>query len=126
MDKIKFFKPSPMQEAINELPCCGCGNPESVYQAIHTMLSYFDLKNKPQIPKSKEFDKIDIYENPFVLFMAYYLDNEEYLNHGTSIGYSWLTEKGETMLRYLKIMESFGYDLTRGPENILWIEGDAE
>lgn len=121
----KFEKMSPLNEAISELPICGCGDPESVYQAIHTMLSYFDLRSKPETPKSKEFDEIDIYESPFVLFMAYYLDDAGYLDHGTSIGYSWLAKKGETLLGYLKIIEPYRYDYDKVPHNILY-EEDAE
>lgn len=127
MDGIKFEKMSPMYEAISELPLCGCGDPESVYQAIHALLSYFDLRNKPEVPKSTDFDKIDIYESPFMLFMVYYLDNKGYLDHGMSIGCSWLTEKGEDMLGYLKIMEAFEYDLDEMPHDILYTDGgDAE
>ena len=39
-----------------------------------------------------------VYESALLLCLAYELDRAELIEHGTSIGYSWLTQDGEYFL----------------------------
>lgn len=90
-------------KAIDSLHICGCGNPERAYKSIHEMLIRVDRFMEP-IPK-EEIDN----PNGCMLFMAYMLDNMGYIEHGTSIYVSWLTSKGEELLKCLTDFEKYSY-----------------
>ena len=105
-----------MYEMISELPCCccGCGNPERTYKAIHEMLLYFDERiDKPWT---------DLSDNPYIQFMAYVLDNEGFMEHGTNINYAWLTDKGKQLVAYLDDFSKYDYEIDDVPLELLYVE----
>lgn len=69
--------------------CCACGAPSLVLKAIAEILESF-LGH----PKGRNMD-IDIYRDGGTLGLAYVIDaNGRYIEHGSSIGGSWLEPTG--------------------------------
>lgn len=104
-----------MYDLIHELGICGCGCPEEAYEAVHKMLKMF-----------KNYDRNTInLDEPHRLFMAYTLDNLEFLEHGSSIYAAWLTDKGNDLLAALDIFkEKYEYDWNAAKDdmpNEFWV-----
>lgn len=106
-------------ELIDELGICGCGSPEEAYKAVHEMLKRAETR-----------DEIITPDEPHVLFMAYMLDRLEFLEHGTSIYSSWLTDKGERLLVALDIFKKkYDYDWQAASDDIpneFWVLEESE
>lgn len=95
----KVFKTTKMYDLIHELGICGCGCPKEAYEAVHKMLIMY---------MAPDYTKIN---DPHELFMAYTLDNLEFLEHGSSIYGAWLTDKGKGLLAALDFFKSkYAYD----------------
>ena len=95
-----FYNTTKMYDLIHELGICGCGCPEETYKAVHEMLKRAKTRSNLIDP-----------DEAHVLFMAYTLDNLEFLEHGSSIYASWLTDKGNELLAALDIFEEkYNYD----------------
>lgn len=89
---------------------CGCGNPESTYESIRRLLN---IRNDWRVNKIKYEEVIERYEKELhvnrdddiqwglLQFMLYQLDSCGILEHGSSIGGSWLTKEGEMYLTVL-------------------------
>ena len=98
MSSFKTFIPTKKYDIIHELGICGCGCPDKTYKAVHDMLIAF--KNHAGA----------IGDNPYKYFMAYTLDCLEFIEHGTSIIGSWLTDKGEELLEALTDFAKYDYN----------------
>lgn len=118
---MSIYVPSPMQEMLSKLGCCGCGCPEDTYAEIHKMLKYYseDIMTR-KTPESWGVENIS--DNPFIQFMAYILDNQEFIGHATRIDFGWLTTKGEELLRYLELFAVYKYEWDDVPDNIFYVE----
>lgn len=102
-----------IESAINSyygINFCGCGNRESALRLIKNALAWCNKKEENN------------YENPFKwdlqeqnlaawYFIMYQLEVWDLTEHGSSVGGSWLTEKGQLMLEDLIIMEKELQDL---------------
>ena len=96
-----FYNFTKANDLIHELGICGCGCPEEAYEAVHEMLKSF---------KNYDHNTINL-DEPHRLFMAYTLDQLEFLDHGSSIYSAWLTDKGHELLAALDIFkEKYDYD----------------
>lgn len=73
---------------------CHCGKPELLVIQLREYLEYY-----AQDTDEKEWCKDEW------LWIAYLCDKEGLTEHGTSIGYVWLTEKGKEWLKKLKKYE---------------------
>ena len=104
---IDFVIHTDLEALINELGICGCGNPELAYKAVHEMLKRSSSKEESTITCAMDNDDTAI---PYIYFMAYVLDSLGFLEHGSSIRCSWLTEKGENLLKALEVLEKYDYD----------------
>lgn len=95
-----FYNFTKANDLIHELGICGCGCPEEAYKAVHEMLKRAKTRSNMIDP-----------DEAHVLFMAYTLDQLEFLDHGSSIYSAWLTDKGSELLAALDIFEEkYGYD----------------
>ena len=95
-----------IQEIIyNDLGFCGCGNPEVVLQFVHQALrlikqrkeSGWNDDSNTAIETHFRSEKDEL----FYWMAWYFLDRSKLIEHGTGVGGSWLTEKGEDFLQYL-------------------------
>lgn len=84
------------------LPSCECGNPSSIGKYVKDML----LKHVKQTD-GEDYSCWDItqYEDLPVMFFLSWADHEGYIEHGTTIRCSWMTEKGDELLRDLVEVE---------------------
>jgi hypothetical protein len=71
---------------------CGCGDPESALEYVAKILQA--AKEKKIYERWKELFNSEG-QGYFVL---YTLDNKGVIEHGTSVGSSWLTQKGKELL----------------------------
>lgn len=107
---FKSFVPTKEYDLIHELGICGCGNPEIAYKEIHNMLK------RSVDPERYDRDKHDKWLIPdyeydgYILFMAYTLDHNGFLTHGSSIYGAVLTDKGKQLLKVLDEFEKYEYD----------------
>jgi hypothetical protein len=84
------------------LPSCGCGDPSSIAKYVKEML----LKHVAQ-PGDEEKKCWDItkYKDLPVMFFLSWADHEGYIEHGTTIRCSWMSEKGIQLLKDLDEVE---------------------
>lgn len=95
---MKTFMPTKKYEIIHELGICGCGCPDETYKAVHDMLIGF-----------ADYDGI-AKGDPYEYFMAYTLDRLGFIDHGTCITGSWLTDNGKELLEALADFAKYDYD----------------
>jgi hypothetical protein len=92
-----------------DLGLCGCGSPEETYEVIRKILN-IQSSDKDWRTKQREFSEIcnaDMNNenyNGLIQFVLYVLDNKGFLEHGSSISGSWLTEKGKIYLDLLNVL----------------------
>lgn len=81
---------------VNDLPACGCGNPETAYALVHEL-----LKLAPFYEHS--YDEIaGLIGTPGAYHLVLgSLDEAGLIEHGGGIGGSWLTPKGKWCLEAL-------------------------
>lgn len=101
-------KRSILSEIRGDLGICGCGSPSEAYEAVHKLLLALQKSSKPSRDWGDWHDLID--NNPYALILAYLLDNEEYIEHGTSIRHPWLTAKGIKLIEALNTLQTEDYD----------------
>lgn len=78
---------------VGDLPACGCGNPETAYKLVHDL-----LRLAPFYEHS--YDEIaGLIGTPGAYHIVLgALDHAHLIEHGSGIGGSWLTPKGEWCL----------------------------
>lgn len=85
-------------EVIDELNICGCGNPELVYKLIHDTM------------KEISENGVCLDATNYYYFMIYQLNHMGFLDHGSSIYGSWVTDKGKDLIKALEEMRKFDYN----------------
>ena len=85
-----------------DLCLCGCGEPEATLQMI---LEYLNLEKiyrnddmEYEVYKDLKEEFIENYKEYLFLYMLYVLNENEILDHGSSVYASWLTDKGKRLL----------------------------
>jgi len=87
---------------IGILPSCGCGDPASIGRYVKEMF----LKHVKQTG-SEDYScwSITHYDDLPVMFFLSWADREGYVEHGTTIRCSWMTEKGDELLKDILLIE---------------------
>lgn len=96
---VQFFAPNEKVKLVDELSICGCGNPKMVYRLIHVVLK--------EIHESSV--RVDDYVG-YYDYMIYQLNEQGFLEHGSSIYGSWITEKGKKLIEALDEMAKYEYE----------------
>lgn len=111
---VPFFYPNEKVKLIDELGICGCGSPNMVYRLIHVVLK--------EILESRVWtdDRVGYYS-----YMIYQLNEQEFLEHGSSIYSSRVTEKGKKLIEALDEMAKYNYEYEDFFEANL-VTGDTE
>lgn len=111
---MTYYTANDLVNIIDELNICGCGCPEKVYKLIHrTMKEVYEV--------GVSTDATSYYD-----FMIYQLNHMEFLEHGSSIYGSYVTEKGRKLMEALDEMEKYDYDYGAFFENNLEEVNDDE
>lgn len=106
---------------------CGCGRPQDASLFLLTILHLIPLYEKDH----RQTWNIRVQNNPGLnFFLLYTLNHFGLLEHGSSVEGSWLTGKGEAVMKALEVecrLDSFntlhgdgpycihGYDITDNP-----------
>lgn len=77
---------------------CGCGSGDLPDLALEVLENF----GKEHLDK----DRFSVYDKPEYEVLAHWLDNKELIEHGGSVGGSWLTYKGKELLELLKSTQS--------------------
>jgi hypothetical protein len=125
---------------------CGCGDPGAAWEIMRLLLERSaalhppDLRDKSNWTMQDHFkdfsvgmaaalrgegnkapsfyDKAEDASERWVHFGAHILDNSDLLEHGTGIGFAWLTDEGKLLLEFLR---EFGtYPGTFGEDDAPW------
>ena len=96
---VPFFYPNEKVKLIDELGICGCGNPEMVYRLIHAVLKEI-LESRVRTD-----DEVGYYD-----YIIYQLNEQGFLEHGSSIYGSWVTERGKKLIEALDEMAKYDYE----------------
>jgi hypothetical protein len=81
---------------VGVLPSCGCGNPESIAVYVRDMLRKHVKQTGSEGYSCWNETK---YEDLPVMFFLSWADREGYIEHGSTIRCSWMTPKGDELLR---------------------------
>ena len=108
MHDYSTVMPDPVTKLVEM--CCGCGNPELFYVAILQILQRFEdgpewnreLGRMNDDPEKLNFSYEEFEENPFLFATIQLLDNGGYIEHGTTIRCSWLTDEGKLVRQFLE------------------------
>lgn len=78
--------------AMKFLGACACGSPEILLNKVGEYLLLLD----------KDSDKANegTYEDENLYLLKCYLDSQDLIEHGTSIGHCWVSQKGREFLKY--------------------------
>lgn len=77
------------------LGLCGCGRPNAVYALI---LDCLRAQDENILDADKIAEMIAANADLFAEFLLHSLDRDGLIEHGGSVLYPWLTDKGEAML----------------------------
>lgn len=86
------------------LPSCGCSDPASIGKYVKDMF----LKHVKQTlddMKDTFYWNNNSYDDLPLMFFLSWADREGYIEHGTTIRCSWMTKKGDELLKDLEIVE---------------------
>lgn len=73
---------------------CGCGSADDFAKEAYKLLDFFATTHIER--------KWSVYDDRFFELMAHWFDEAELIEHGTSVGSSWLSEKGEQIYKQIK------------------------
>ncbi len=82
---------------ITIMGACGCGTGVAPYRAVEILENF----KKEYTDKTR----FDVYDNLADEVIAHWLDKVGLLDHGGSIGGSWITDKGKEVLAEIEGME---------------------
>ena len=97
---------------------CGCGSDEAKWVLLQKLL---ERAEDQQVGDPGYYAPLNDIPGYAVEFMAHALDGWGLIEHGTSIGYCWLTTRGEKVLAWLRL---HGTDDVTWPE--FWFSTDDE
>ena len=89
---------------------CGCGSPESALMYLRDTLldiqhrSEVEWKQEPPIYSGKLSARMAALPDGLQYIYWYWLDHLQLIEHGTSVGGSWLTDRGKHLLARLVAM----------------------
>lgn len=97
---------------IQSLDFCGCGNPSEGYDALlETLKAYHTDGDRKKWAEARGGNWSGP-GNGYDYMILYFLNAHDLMEHGGSVGGSWLTQKGQSVLRFL---EEWGTDPDEWP-----------
>lgn len=109
-----------IRELIDSFGLCGCGTkPSTSWPIIKSLLE----RAEDHESHGSFYDSMGGTPSDWVELLAHVLSSWRLIEHGTSIGYAWLTENGKLILSFLR---EFGTDEGEWPEWIYSFSLDEE
>jgi hypothetical protein len=72
---------------------CGCGSGNSFGENVLELLNYFGTPHQ-----QRDMTEVNPYDGGTYELLAHWMDSKDLLEHGSSIGGSWLAERGKEIL----------------------------
>ena len=126
MNPYKKMEPQHLKglEAIREMKFCCCGNPDEGFAALLESLKIRDSGDGSEAAWKERAERIKTwayklggnYEargSGYDFLLLYFMDAAGLLEHGGSVGGSWLSDKGKAVLAFL---EHYGTDPDEWPD----------
>ena len=95
----RYYTGNEFVKLIDELGICGCGCPEKVFRLIHVVMK--EIRES----RVRTDDEVGYYD-----YMIYKLNEQGFLEHGSSIYSSWVAEKGKKLIEALDEMAKYNYE----------------
>jgi hypothetical protein len=93
-------------EIIKSLKFCGCGDPDAGYSGLRDFLAIFDAGDRSEAAWKAKCDRVTEWfkklGDPTAYLLLYFFTETDLIEHGGSVGGSWLTEKGQLALEFLR------------------------
>lgn len=86
------------------LGICGCGCPGEAYERVYEML--VRARNRENLIVVSD----DHPDCGFQYFMAYILDDRDFIDHGFNIDHSWITSKGKALIEFIELIRLHDYE----------------
>lgn len=96
--------PVTMENVLDHVPLCGCGNPEAGMALILELLQAAPFHSN----RERLLELLPDLGTRMVVLGA--LDEHDLIEHGTSIEGSWLTERGKQVLAVLEPHEASDFE----------------
>lgn len=91
-----------IEDLITRTGLC-CGTPTEYWPIIQAMLERAERHTETAKEENDSFyDPMMGAPGPWVELVAHFLNDRDFMEHGTGIGYSWLTPDGEMLLQWLR------------------------
>lgn len=84
---------------LDDLGMCGCGTPRDVQKLLKDLLNN-SIQTENRVEKAREIIKNTDPDTIFE-FIFHILEDKGFIEHGTSVYSSWLSDKGKTFLDLL-------------------------
>lgn len=90
---------------------CGCGMPEEALKWLRDCLSdvehrsNVEWKQEPPVYQGRIHARMEPLPRGVEYLLWYWMDSLQLIEHGGSVGGSWLTERGTHLLRRLEAMD---------------------
>ncbi len=97
---------------IQSLDFCGCGNPCEGYDALLDTLSSYSTGDRQKWAEARGGNWSGA-GNGYDFLILYFLNAHDMMEHGGSVGGSWLTKKGKAVKLFL---EEWGTDPGEWPD----------
>lgn len=95
-DGMKLYYPDVEAAITRDLGWCGCGDPTAALKYLHTGLEACRLYWAKEVSFEDRYKMF--HSDGEMYFFLYWADAKELMEHGGSVGGSWLTEKGKVLL----------------------------
>jgi hypothetical protein len=100
-----------VRSALAKVPLCGCGSSDAMWSIVLAILDRAEDHEK----RGSFYDPMPDHglSSNAVEFAAQALDSSDMTEHGSGIGWAWLTAAGKTVLLFLR---KYGVDREKWPE----------
>lgn len=78
---------------------CGCGSSKWFSDKAFNLLDYFATEHLKRDEK-----EVDPYNDEWYELLAHWFDSVDFIEHGTSVSSSWLSDKGRQIYEQIKLL----------------------
>ena len=102
-DLPKEYNPLNLKAVLqSKFPYCGCFEEDEVIKSIIKLLKWCQEDIKSRISYDKLYEEVGVF-----YILAGLLTDIDFIEHGTSVRYPWLTEEGK---KFLKALSEYSYE----------------
>lgn len=111
--KIRGFEAFDLHD---DLGICGCGLPDTAYDRVYEMLCRA-RDREDLIPRA-----LDDLVLGYMYFMAHMLNDRGFIEHGSSIDWAWISDKGLALIEFIDLIRPHDYKYAELPDGAPYFE----